>query len=73
MYAYSGILTALYQREKTGKGTRVEVTMFEALAEWMGIRLNYTHFGGKRAAAQRARPRDYRAVWPLSRAATATT
>src|SRR5215471_6442574 len=33
MYAYSGILTALLQREKSGKGARVEVTMFEALAE----------------------------------------
>ena len=47
MYAYSGILTALYQREKTGKGTRVDVTMFESLAEWMSHPLNYTHFGGK--------------------------
>ena len=47
MYAYSGILTALYQRETTGEGTRVDVTMFEALAEWMAQPLNYTHFGGK--------------------------
>jgi len=46
MYAYSGILTALYQREKSGKGTRIEVTMLEALAEWMGYPLYYTHFGG---------------------------
>jgi itaconate CoA-transferase len=46
MYAYSGILTALFQRQKTGKGTRVEVTMFEALGEWMGYPLYYTHFGG---------------------------
>ena len=46
MYAYSGILSALYQREKSGKGTRIEVTMLEALAEWMGYPLYYTHFGG---------------------------
>jgi itaconate CoA-transferase len=46
MYAYSGILTALYQREKSGKGTRIEVTMLEALADWMGYPLYYTHFGG---------------------------
>ena len=46
MYAYSGILTALYQREKSGKGTRMEVTMLEALTEWMGYPLYYTHFGG---------------------------
>src|SRR5262245_16362959 len=47
MYAYSGILTALLQRGRTGEGTRVEVTMFEALGEWMGYPLLYAHFGGK--------------------------
>src|SRR5450759_2933534 len=31
MYAFTGILTALYQRERTGKGTVLEVSMFEAL------------------------------------------
>jgi crotonobetainyl-CoA:carnitine CoA-transferase CaiB-like acyl-CoA transferase len=46
MYAYSGILTALFQREKSGKGGRVEVTMFEALGEWMSYPLYYAHFGG---------------------------
>ena len=46
MYAYSGILTALYQREKSGKGTHIEVTMLEALTEWMGYPLYYTRFGG---------------------------
>ena len=47
MYAYSGILTALIQRGRTGRGTRVEVSMLEALAEWMGYALNFGHFGGK--------------------------
>jgi itaconate CoA-transferase len=61
MYAYSGILTALYQREKSGKGTRIEVTMFEALAEWMGYPLYYTHFGG--AAPARTGP-DHAAIVP---------
>ncbi len=46
MYAYSGVLTALYDRERTGKGGRVEVTMFESLGEWMSFPLYYTHFGG---------------------------
>jgi itaconate CoA-transferase len=46
MYAYSGILTALYKRERTGRGARVEVTMLEALGEWMAYPLYYTHFGG---------------------------
>jgi crotonobetainyl-CoA:carnitine CoA-transferase CaiB-like acyl-CoA transferase len=47
MYAYSGILTALIQRGRTGRGTRVEVSMLEALGEWMGYALNFGHFGGK--------------------------
>jgi itaconate CoA-transferase len=45
MYAYSGILSALFKRERTGKGTRVEVTMFEAMVEWMNHPLMYEHFG----------------------------
>jgi itaconate CoA-transferase len=61
MYAYAGILTALYQREKSGKGTCIEVTMFEALAEWMGYPLYYTHFGG--AAPARTGP-DHAAIVP---------
>jgi itaconate CoA-transferase len=46
MYAYAGILSALYQREKTGRGARIEVSMLEALAEWMGFPLYYAHYGG---------------------------
>ncbi len=64
MYAYSGILTALYQREKTGKGTRVDVTMFESLAEWMSHPLNYTHFGG--TAPKRSGP-DHATIVPYGR------
>ncbi len=64
MYAYSGILTALYQREKTGKGTRVDVTMFEALAEWMSHPLNYTHFSGK--PPRRSGP-DHATIVPYGR------
>ncbi|HSB73470.1 MAG TPA: CaiB/BaiF CoA-transferase family protein [Candidatus Methylomirabilis sp.] len=45
-YAYSGILGALYQRERTGKGMRIEVSMLEALGEWMGFPLYYAHYGG---------------------------
>jgi len=64
MYAYSGILTALYQREKAGKGTRVDVTMFESLAEWMSHPLNYTHFGGR---APRRSGADHATIVPYGR------
>ncbi|SDN04957.1 Crotonobetainyl-CoA:carnitine CoA-transferase CaiB [Fictibacillus solisalsi] len=46
MYAYSGILTALLSRFRTGKGTVLEVSMLEALGEWMGYPLYYTEYGG---------------------------
>jgi itaconate CoA-transferase len=47
MYAYSGILTALLQRERTGRGTRVEVSMLESLVEWMGYPIYYGRYGGR--------------------------
>jgi itaconate CoA-transferase len=64
MYAYSGILTALYHREKSGKGTRIEVNMFESLAEWMGYPLYYTHFSG--TAPARIGP-DHATIVPYGR------
>ncbi|QYY29318.1 MULTISPECIES: CaiB/BaiF CoA transferase family protein [Cupriavidus] len=47
MYAYSGILSALLQRGRTGKGLRVQVTMLETMAEWMNQVLYLGHYGGK--------------------------
>ena len=41
MYAYSGILTALLNRYQTGEGAEIEVTLLEALGEWMGFPANY--------------------------------
>ncbi|MFJ5557063.1 CaiB/BaiF CoA transferase family protein [Streptomyces sp. NPDC093250] len=46
MYAYSGVLTALYTRATTGAAHPVEVSLFEALAEWMGQPAYYTRYGG---------------------------
>lgn len=46
-YAFSGILSALYQRATTGRVSRVEVSLFDALAEWMGAPLYYTRYGGR--------------------------
>ncbi|GGU69903.1 CoA transferase [Streptomyces albospinus] len=48
MYAYSGILTALYERERTGRGGAFEVSMLEALGEWMGYPHYFTRYGGSR-------------------------
>ncbi|MYV73048.1 CoA transferase [Streptomyces sp. SID1046] len=46
MYAYSGILTALLERTCTGRGIRLEVSMLEALGEWMGYAEYFTRYGG---------------------------
>ena len=42
MYAYSGILAALLQRARTGRGRRVEIAMIDTMAEWMSFPLYYT-------------------------------
>ena len=46
MYALSGILTALLARAQSGRGTIVEVSLFDALSEWMGFAAYYTAYGG---------------------------
>ncbi|SPF01429.1 Formyl-coenzyme A transferase [Streptomyces sp. MA5143a] len=46
MYAFSGVLAALLRRGTTGRGGPVEVSMLEALAEWMGHPLHHTLHGG---------------------------
>ncbi|MEU8139822.1 CaiB/BaiF CoA transferase family protein [Streptodolium elevatio] len=46
MYAFTGVLTALYEREHTGRGGRFEVSMLEALGEWMGFPYYWTQYGG---------------------------
>ncbi|WP_077001728.1 CaiB/BaiF CoA-transferase family protein [Variovorax sp. KK3] len=45
MYAYSSILAALLQRGKTGKGSRIDVSMLESMVEWMGFPMYYAFEG----------------------------
>jgi itaconate CoA-transferase len=47
MYAFAGILAALYDREQTGEGTHLEISLFDALVEWMGYPLYYAAYGGR--------------------------
>jgi itaconate CoA-transferase len=42
MYAYTNILSALMQRDKTGEGSHIDVSMLESLGEWMGFPMYYT-------------------------------
>ena len=46
MYAFSSILAALLRRASTGTGALLDISMFDALAEWMGYAAYYTGYGG---------------------------
>ena len=46
LYAYSGVLSALYQRERTGRGSVIPVAMLDVVAEMMGFALNQVIHGG---------------------------
>lgn len=45
MYAYTNILSALLLRGRTGQGSHIDVSMLEALGEWMGYPLYYAFEG----------------------------
>ncbi len=45
MYAYSNILAALLQRKIDGRGRRIDISMLEAMGEWMGYPMYYTFDG----------------------------
>ena len=46
MYGFTSVLSALIARGRSGTGTTIEVSMLEALGEWMGYPLYYTTYGG---------------------------
>ncbi|APX18057.1 CoA transferase (plasmid) [Phaeobacter inhibens] len=57
MYAYTNILTALMQREKTSKGCEIDLSMLDAMTEWMSYPLYYAYEGAEppaRAGASHA-------------------
>ncbi|HWO42031.1 MAG TPA: CaiB/BaiF CoA-transferase family protein [Candidatus Eisenbacteria bacterium] len=46
MYAAIGILLALYQREKAGRGQYIDVSMFDSIVSWLGyFPHHYWHAG----------------------------
>lgn len=47
MYALNGILMALYRRERDGKGTAFEVSLFDSMTEWMSYPAFYTAGSGQ--------------------------
>ncbi|WP_233151804.1 CaiB/BaiF CoA-transferase family protein [Pelomonas sp. KK5] len=45
MHAHSAILAALLQRSRTGRGSRIDVSMLECMVEWMSYPLYYAYEG----------------------------
>jgi crotonobetainyl-CoA:carnitine CoA-transferase CaiB-like acyl-CoA transferase len=49
LYAFSSVLAALYDRERTGRGAAIAVSLFDVITEFMGFALQYTmHTGEER-------------------------
>ena len=46
LYAYSSVLAALYDREKTGRGAVIPIAMLDTVAEMMGFALNQVIHAG---------------------------
>ena len=47
MHALTGILQALYERERTGVGKGVKVSLFDGMADWMTVPLLHQEYTGK--------------------------
>lgn len=45
MYAHAAILQALYQRQQSGKGRNIDVSLFDAMADWMSVPLLQYDYG----------------------------
>ena len=45
MYAFTGILAALYERKATGLGRHLDISMLESMAEWMSFPMYYAMDG----------------------------
>ncbi|MBP2312820.1 CaiB/BaiF CoA transferase family protein [Azospirillum soli] len=47
MYAHTAVLQALFEREHTGQGRGVAVSLFDCIADWMTVPLLHQDYGGK--------------------------
>jgi itaconate CoA-transferase len=47
MNAHAAILQALYDRERTGRGSGLSVSLFDALADWMAVPLLHHDYAGR--------------------------
>ena len=47
MNAHAAILQALYERERTGRGRGIAVSLFDGIADWMAVPLLHSDYGGR--------------------------
>ncbi|EON22162.1 Formyl-CoA transferase [Nocardioides sp. CF8] len=47
LYATNSVLAALFRRERTGEGATVDVSMFDATAEWLGHPMYVQMYAGR--------------------------
>jgi itaconate CoA-transferase len=50
MNGATAVLEALYERERTGEGRAIAISLFDSLAEWMTVPLLHHDYGGKAPA-----------------------
>ena len=62
MYIVNGVLMALFNRERTGKGMAFEVSLFDSMTEWMSYPAYYTDGAGKPLVRTGTAPRHHRAL-----------
>jgi itaconate CoA-transferase len=61
MQAHSAILAALILRANTGFGSKIDISMLEAMVEWMGYPLNYSYEGAEPPQRSGA---DHASIYP---------
>lgn len=66
MYALTSILSALLVQSRTGRGSAIEISMLEALGEWMGYPLYYSGYGDKPLSRTGARHATIAPYGPFS-------
>ncbi len=69
MQAHAAILAALIQRSKTGSGSCIDISMLEAMTEWMGFPLYYAYEGAEPPARSGA---DHASIYPYGVFTTAS-
>ncbi|KAF6799438.1 l-carnitine dehydratase bile acid-inducible protein f [Colletotrichum sojae] len=67
MYAYSNVLAAVLKRGRTGRGSRIDISMLESMVEWMSFPLYYTHDNAPAPARSGA---SHAAIYPYGPFAT---